>query len=175
MTMSGDVFLWCGTLFIAVAALVILGGRWAPAPAEARRTPVQQLMRMSDADALYVDRFLDVNTEPWMLTLPDVPGRNYLFQVLSGRADVFDDEATEHVAWTRPHTYAIIGPDWNGTLPPGVTMHRSPAPIVWLLGRIERAGTPEDDEAVRALLNQISLIPLSLYGIHSGVPDPRRP
>ena len=165
---AADILPWCGTLSIAVAALVILAGPAArrahrgEGETEASRCPLQQLMRTSTTDAMYVDRFLDVNAEPWVLTLPDAADRRYLFQVLSGRADVFDD-ADEHVAWTTPQTYAITGPSWNGELPAGVTEHRSPAPIIWLLGRVECTGTADDRAAAQDLLNRISLMPLSAY------------
>lgn len=165
---AADVLPWCGTLSIAMAALVILAGPTARRAYRAdgattpRRCPLQQLMRTSTTDAMYVDRFLDVNPEPWVLTLPDAADRRYLFQVLSGRADVFDD-ADEHVAWTTPQTYAITGPNWNGELPAGVTEHRSLAPIIWLLGRIECTGTAEDRAAAQELLDRISLVPLSAY------------
>lgn len=97
-----------------------------------------------------------------MLTLPGGSDRRYLFQVLSGRADVFD-EIAEHIAWTQPQTYAITGPSWSGDLPAGITEHRSPAPIIWLLGRIECTGTPKDRAAAQAMLDRISLLPLGLY------------
>lgn len=165
---AADILPWCGTLSIAVAALVILAGPAgrrayrAESETTSRRCPLQQLMRTSPTDAMYVDRFLDVNTEPWVLTLPDSADRGYLFQVLSGRADVFDD-ADEHVAWTTPQTYAITGPSWNGELPSGVTEHRSLAPIIWLLGRVECTSTAEDRAAAQELLDRISLVPLSAY------------
>ncbi|MUL47728.1 DUF1254 domain-containing protein [Mycobacterium sp. CBMA293] len=188
--MSVDI-LWLGAVFIAMAALVILGGpsgrraygAEAAAPRASERpdevtvaaqalshSPLHRLVPASDA--LYVDRFLDVSTEPWVLTLPDAADHSYLFQVLSGRADVFSDE-DDHVAWTQPTTYAITGPNWNGDLPAGVTEHRSLAPIIWLIGRIECGSTPKDSAAVRALLCQISLVPLSVYEKRSGVTRPK--
>lgn len=165
---AADILPWCGTLSIAVAALVILAGppgrrgRRGEDETVSRRCPLQQLMRTSTTDAMYVDRFLDVNAEPWVLTLPDATDRRYLFQVLSGRADVFDD-VDEHVAWTTPQTYAITGPNWNGELPASVTEHRSLAPIIWLLGRVECTDTAEDRAAAQELLDRISLVPLSAY------------
>lgn len=168
--MSADILPWLGTVLIALAALTILtgpAGRRAYRPETAHtapsRCPLQQLMRTHTSDALYVDRFLDVNTEPWVLTLPEAADRDYLFQVLSGRADVFGD-TTEHVAWTMPQTYAITGPSWNGELPAGITEHRSQAPIIWLLGRIECTTAPSDRAAAQELLDRISLVPLSVYG-----------
>ncbi|WP_083612191.1 DUF1254 domain-containing protein [Mycobacterium sp. ST-F2] len=183
--MSAEILPWCGSVAIALAAVLILTHPWGPRahPAdddqhqEADRlvpitSPMQQLLRMRKRSrALYVDRLLDVNTEPWVLTLPEAPDHRYLFQVLSGRADVFDD-AAEHVAWTEPQTYVITGPSWRGELPPGVIEHQSLAPIIWLLGRVECTGTSKDDTAVRALLDRISLVPLSSHRQRRGAAHP---
>jgi hypothetical protein len=65
---------------------------------------------------------------------------------------------------TGAQTYAITGPGWKGTLPPGVTEYKSPTSLVWLIGRIYCTGTPEDYAAVHALQDQIKLVPLSAYG-----------
>ena len=78
---AADILPWCGTLSIAVAALVILAGpagrraHRAEGETASKRCPLQQLMRTSPTDAMYVDRFLDVNAEPWVLTLPDAADR----------------------------------------------------------------------------------------------------
>ncbi len=45
-----------------------------------------------------------------------------------------------------------------------MTEVKSPTGIVWILGRIYSAGTPEDYEAVHALQDKFTLVPLSAYG-----------
>jgi hypothetical protein len=70
-------------------------------------------------------------------------------------------------------TYAITGPGWSGTLPPGVTEYKSPTGLVWILGRIYCTGTPEDYAKVHALQDKFSLVPLSSYGKpYTPVPQP---
>ena len=143
---------------------------------EAPRAPMGQLMRMREyptaafrdvtapnADTLYTNGFVDVKDEPVVLTLPDAHDRYYLFPMLSGWTDVFQVPG-KRTTGTGPQTYAITGPNWKGTLPPGVTEYKSPTAIVWLLGRIYCDGTPQDYAAVHALQDQISLVPLSSYG-----------
>ncbi|MGX9670293.1 DUF1254 domain-containing protein [Mycobacterium sp. HM-7] len=140
------------------------------------RAPMGQLMRMRqypdaqfrdvtapNADTLYTNGFVDVTTEPVVLTLPDAHDRYYLFPMLSGWTDVFQVPG-KRTTGTGPQTYAITGPNWKGTLPPGVTEYKSPTAMVWLLGRIYCDGTPADYAAVHALQDQISLVPLSSYG-----------
>jgi hypothetical protein len=65
---------------------------------------------------------------------------------------------------TEAQTYAITGPGWSGTLPPGVKELKSPTNIAWLIGRVYCTGTPEDYAAVHALQDQFKLVPLSFYG-----------
>jgi hypothetical protein len=143
---------------------------------EAPRAPMGQLMRMREypnaqfrdvtapnADTLYVNGFIDVKDEPWVLSLPEAHDRHYLFPMLDGYTNVFEVPG-KRTTGTGPQTYAITGPGWQGTLPAGVTEYKSPTAMVWLLGRIYCTGTPEDYAAVHEMQDAISLIPLSSYG-----------
>src|SRR5262249_15777749 len=87
----------------------------------------------------------------------------YLFPMLDGWTDVFEVPG-KRTTGTGPQEFAITGPGWSGSLPPGVTQYKSPTAIVWILGRIYCTGTPEDYAAVHKLQDQITLVPLSSYG-----------
>ncbi|MGV0739289.1 DUF1254 domain-containing protein [Mycobacterium syngnathidarum] len=143
---------------------------------EAPRAPMGQLMRMREypnaqfrdvtapnADTLYTNGFIDVKNEPWVLSLPDAHDRYYLFPMLDAYTNVFEVPG-KRTTGTGPQTYAITGPGWQGTLPPGVKEYKSPTSTVWLMGRIYCDGTPEDYAAVHKLQDEISLVPLSSYG-----------
>jgi hypothetical protein len=116
-----------------------------------------------NADTLYTTSFFDVGKEPWVLSIPDMKGRYFLFPMLDGWTDVFQVPG-KRTTGTGAQTYAITGPGWKGTLPTGVKEYKSPTSIVWLLGRIYCTGTPEDYAAVHALQDQCALVPLSAYG-----------
>ncbi len=116
-----------------------------------------------NADTLYTTSFFDVGREPMVLSLPDMKGRYALFPMLDGWTTVFQVPG-KRTTGTGPQTYAITGPGWSGTLPPGVIEYKSRTGIVWLLGRIYCTGTPEDYREVHALQDQVSLVPLSAYG-----------
>lgn len=116
-----------------------------------------------NADTLYTTAFLEVGKEPWILSIPDMKDRYALFPMLDGWTTVFQVPG-KRTTGTAAQTYAITGPGWKGTLPPGVTEYKSPTSLVWLLGRIYCTGTPEDYAAVHALQDQIQLVPLSSYG-----------
>jgi hypothetical protein len=116
-----------------------------------------------NADTLYTTSFFDVGKEPWVLSIPDMKGRYFLFPLLDGWTNVFQVPG-KRTTGTGQQTYAITGPGWKGTLPSGVKEYKSPTSIVWLLGRIYCTGTPEDYAAVHALQDQCALVPLSAYG-----------
>ncbi len=116
-----------------------------------------------NADTLYTIAWADVGKEPWVLSLPDMKGRYYLFPMLDGWTSVFQVPGARTTG-TGAQTYAITGPGWKGTLPAGVKEYKSPTSLVWMLGRIYCTGTPEDYAAVHALQDQCKLVPLSAWG-----------
>jgi len=140
------------------------------------RAPMGEFVRMREypsskfrdvtapnADTLYTTAWLDVTKEPWIVSIPDMKGRFFLFPMLDGWTSVFQDPG-KRTTGTAAQKYAITGPGWKGTLPKGVTEYKSPTGIVWILGRIYCTGTPEDYKAVHALQDQVSVVPLSAYG-----------
>jgi hypothetical protein len=116
-----------------------------------------------NADTLYTLAWLDVGSEPWIFSIPEMGDRYYIMPMLDGFSEVFE-VASASATGGRPQKYAITGPGWSGTLPEGVTRVDAPTAMVWLLGRIYCTGTPEDYKAVHDLQDQFSLVPLSAYG-----------
>ena len=72
-----------------------------------------------NADTLYTAAWLDVGKEPWVLSIPDMKDRYFMFPMLSGWTDVFEVPG-KRTTGTGAQTYAITGPGWKGELPPGV-------------------------------------------------------
>src|SRR5262247_3902256 len=143
---------------------------------EATRGPMGQLIKFREypnasyrdvtapnADTLYTSAFFDVGNEPWVLSIPDMKERYFLFPMLDGWTTVFQVPG-KRTTGTAAQTYAITRADWSGTLPAGVKQLKSPTNIVWLLGRIYCTGTPEDYAAVQKLQDECKLVPLSAYG-----------
>ena len=155
---------------------------------EGTRAPMGQFVRMREyptaafrdvtapnADTLYTTTWIDVSKEPWVLSIPDMKGRYFLFPMLSGWTNVFQVPG-KRTTGTQAQTYAITGPGWTGTLPKGVTEYKSPTGLVWILGRIYCTGTPQDYKEVHALQDKVSIVPLGAYGAKytppSGTVDP---
>jgi hypothetical protein len=116
-----------------------------------------------NADTLYTTAWLDVGKEPWVLSIPDMKDRYFLVPMLDGWTNVFQVPG-KRTTGTGAQTYAITGPGWTGTLPPGVKEYKSPTNLVWILGRIYCTGTPEDYAAVHAAQDEFKVVPLSSYG-----------
>ncbi len=116
-----------------------------------------------NADTLYSTAWLDVSKEPYILSLPDEEGRYYLMPMLDAWTTVFQVPG-KRTTGTKVQSYAITGPNWQGTLPEGVVEYKSPTAMVWILGRTYCTGTPDDYAAVHAIQDKYSLVPLSAYG-----------
>ena len=143
---------------------------------DAEHAPMGQMIRMRtypavdnhccaapNADTLYTEAWLDVSKEPSVLSIPDMGNRYYIIPMLDGYSEVFS-VASPATTGYKAQTYAITGPGWTGTLPPGVTQVKSATGMVWVLGRVYCTGTPEDYKAVHALQDKFSVVPLSSYG-----------
>lgn len=116
-----------------------------------------------NADTLYSIAWLDVSQEPMILHIPEESGRYYLMPMLSGWTDVFASPGTRTTG-NIAGDYAITGPSWKGSLPAGVKELKSPTAMVWILGRTYCAGTQGDYNAVHAIQDQYSVVPLRFYG-----------
>jgi hypothetical protein len=132
-----------------------------------------------NADTLYSAAFIDVSKEPIILSYPDMHGRYFLFPIYSQWTNVIAAPGKRTLG-TGAQTIAIIGPNWQGTLPSGITQTvKSPTNSVFTIGRVYADGTPEDYAAVNAAQKEFKLVPLSSYGKPytppAGTIDPNAP
>jgi hypothetical protein len=116
-----------------------------------------------NADTLYSVAWVDLSNEPVVLSIPEMPGRFFLFPMLDAWTNVFAVPGSRTTG-TGAQTYVIAGPGWKGTLPQPFEIIRAPTNLVWILGRIYCTGTPEDYKAVHAIQDKLGLVPLSAWG-----------
>ena len=124
-------------------------------------------------DTLYSIAWLDLQAEPLVLRVPEVPdGRYYSFQ--------FVDAFTFNWAYVGSRatgseggTYLIAGPGWEGEAPDGVDgVLRAHSRFVLVLGRTAVSGEP-DLPNVHALQDQYRLVTLSEFtGAAAPLPAP---
>jgi hypothetical protein len=115
-----------------------------------------------NADTLYSLAWLDVAKEPIVLSVPEMGKRFYLMQIMDDWTNTFASPGTRSTGSGKGN-FAVVGPQWTGKLPEGVTELRSPTNTVWICGRTQTDGKA-DYPAVRAIQDQYKLIPLSAWG-----------
>lgn len=115
-----------------------------------------------NADTLYSSAWLDLEKQPYILSLPDTGNRYYLMPMLDGWTNVFASPGSRTTG-NQKGDYALTGPNWKGKLPRGVKQIASPTDLVWIIGRTQTNG-PSDYAAVNALKAQYKLTPLSEWG-----------
>ena len=114
-------------------------------------------------DTLYSIAWLNLAGEPVILSVPDVGDRYYTFEMGSMDSDNFAYVGSRTTG-VKAGQYAIIGPNWEGTLPKEIkALPRSRTPSALIIGRTLVYG-PEDVKNVNKLQDQYTLTPLSLWG-----------
>lgn len=115
-------------------------------------------------DTLYSIAWVDLSKEPVILTVPEIPDERYwTFELVAFTSDNFAYVGQR--VGSGEGNYALIGPDWHGDLPEGVSavVPSSPTPWILILGRTLVNGV-DDLPAVHALQAQYRLTPLSFWG-----------
>ena len=86
-------------------------------------------------DTLYSRAWVYLKDEPVILTVPEIADRYYTMEIVDFMGDNFAYVGTRATG-TKAGNYAIIGPDWKGTLPEGVkALPPSSTPWASILGR----------------------------------------
>jgi hypothetical protein len=116
----------------------------------------------ANADTLYSLGWLDVSTEPQILSVPNAGGRYLLLPVQDMWTDVVAVPG-KRTSGSGADSFALVGPGWHGELPSGVQRIDAPTPVVWVMGRTQTNG-PDDYEAVRQIQDGYTVTPLSRWG-----------
>jgi len=114
-----------------------------------------------NADTLYSTLWFDVGKEPLVLTLPATAGRYHIVPIMDMWSEVFAALGTRTTG-NDGGIFALVGPHWEGTLPKGVRMIRSPTEQGWIIGRIQTNGAA-DYEHVHRLQAGFGAAPLSSW------------
>lgn len=161
---------------------VTRGVMTAVSKADERKAPINQFLHLGkfpdpaftdivspNADTLYSTAWIDLTSEPIVLSVPDMGSRYYLMEMMDAWTNVFASPGTR-TAGNGKGDFAIVGPGWKGQLPQGVKEIKSPTNMVWLLGRTQTNGQG-DYAAVHGIQKQYALTPLSARGKNYVTPD----
>jgi hypothetical protein len=149
----------------------------APAPnPEGTAAPINQFAKMPtyvspdfknvvriSLNSLWTTGWVDLGTEPIVLSVPDTKDRYYVMSVMDMWTNVFGS-AGKRTTGTSAGNFLIVGPNWQGTAPADVNQtFKSPTRYAWVLGQTQANG-PGDFAAVYAIQAGYKLTPLSAWG-----------
>ena len=116
-----------------------------------------------NADTLYSLAWMDLGSEPWVFSHPDMGDRYFLFPTYDLWMPVIASPGSRTAGGKAAH-YLMAGPGWKGEVPAGMTKIDVPTRYVLILGRTYANGTDKDYAEVNALQAQYDLSRLSSFG-----------
>lgn len=108
-----------------------------------------------NVDTLYTTAFISMKEGPWAFEMPANNKRYELMPFMDAWTNVFASPGTR-TSGNQGVTYLLAGPEWNGQVPKGMTLLKSPTDMVWLIGRTQTNGTA-DFATVHELQNRLRL------------------
>ena len=125
-------------------------------------SPGQRFVTCPNQDVVYGFGFSDLDTSPLILQVPDFGDRFWVYALYDQRTDEFSKIGKAY--GTKPGFYLLVGPNWNGTTPEGITavIHSSTA-LVATAPRIFQNDSAEDKVAIQPILSQIVFYPLAQF------------
>ena len=125
-------------------------------------SPEQRFIACSNQDVVYGFGFLPLDKEPIVFQVPDFGDRFWVFALYDARTDEFSQIGKQY--GTKPGFYMIVGPNWKGETPAGITaVVRSSTSLAFATPRIFMDDTAEDHKAIQPVLSQINFYPLSQF------------
>ncbi len=127
----------------------------------ARRLPVAGEPRhplVDDADTLASFAWLDLGREAMLVAWPAM-GRRWFSVALHSQWMQALHTAGSGLGDGKTARVLVAGPEWQGSVPPGATLLRSPTRHVLLALRIQTSGSDADLRAVHGLQAQLRIVP----------------
>jgi hypothetical protein len=113
-------------------------------------------------DTLYSSAWLDLTSQPMIVSAPDTGGRYHLLPRYDMWTDVFAAPG-KRTSGTQAAHYAVAPPGWQGTFPRRRGGHPGPNPASVIIGRTQSNG-PRDYDAVHVVQDGYTITPLSDWG-----------
>ncbi len=124
--------------------------------------PDERLVACPNQDVVYGFGTLALDVSPVVVQVPDFGSRFWVYQVVDVGTDGFANLGKMY--GTRPGFYLLVGPNWKGTVPKGITkVFRSRSNTGVIIPRVFQDDTAADKQAVQSALSGINVYPLSEY------------
>lgn len=124
--------------------------------------PEQRFVTCPNQDVVYGFGFAKVDQEPVIIQVPDFGDRYWVYALYDARTNSFGGLGKQY--GTKPGIYMVVGPNWKGKTPKGVTqVVHAPTDTIGMGPRIFMDDTDQDRKAIQPLLNQVMVYPLSKF------------
>ncbi|MDE1165495.1 MAG: DUF1254 domain-containing protein [Pseudomonas sp.] len=124
--------------------------------------PAERLVACPNQDVVYGAGSIALDLEPVIIQVPDFGNRFWVYQVVDLRSDSFAELGKMY--GTKPGFYLLVGPDWKGKVPAGITkVFRAHTNTGFVIPRVFQDDTAGDRKAVQPTLAGIDMYPLSKY------------
>jgi hypothetical protein len=124
--------------------------------------PSERFVVCPNQDVVYGLGFFDLDTEPVVIQVPDFGDRFWVYALYDQRTDQFGELGKPY--GTKPGFYLLVGPNWKGDVPNGITgVVRSATSLANAVPRVFQNDTAEDRKAIQPVINQIVAYPLATF------------
>ena len=124
--------------------------------------PEERNVACPNQDVVYGLGMLALDLSPVVIQVPDFGDRFWVYQIVDLRTDSFVQLGKMY--GTLPGFYLLVGPDWNGEVPKGITrVFRASSKTALVAPRIFQDDTPQDKRAIQGVLTGIAMYPLAEY------------
>jgi len=124
--------------------------------------PDVRLVASPNQDVVYGGGLLALDSSPVVLQVPDFGDRFWVYQVVDARTDGVAQLGKMY--GTTPGFYLLVGPDWRGEVPQGITrVFRASTSTGNVIPRVFMDDTKEDRAAIQPVLQEIMMYPLDQF------------
>ena len=125
-------------------------------------SPDQTFIAAPNQDVAYGAGWMTLDKEPIVFQVPDFGDRFWVYAHYDARTDQFSEIGKAY--GTKPGFYLIVGPNWKGEKPAGITaVVRSSTSLAFVVPRIFIDDSAEDQKAVQPVISQVVYYPLSEF------------
>jgi hypothetical protein len=124
--------------------------------------PAERNVACPNQDVVYGIGAMALDLTPVVIQVPQFGDRFWVYQIVDLRTDSFVQLGKMY--GTTPGFYLLVGPNWKGETPQGITkVFRCPTNTGLAAPRIFQDDTPEDKKAIQPVLTQVMMYPLAEF------------
>lgn len=124
--------------------------------------PMERIVACPNQDVVYGAAIAAFDKSPVVVQVPDFGKRFWVYQVVDIRTDAFAQLGAMYD--TKPGFYLLVGPDWNGKVPEGISkVFRCATNTAFIIPRVFLSDAVGDLEEVQKLTQGINVYPLADY------------